>query len=140
MRNIALCFFLISFSCECEEADEPTSIVFQPINDVGELLGKWKLVDSSYSIGEGTQHWNSVEHGYTYQFNGDGTFSSNRFKACTGVKYSMSGSNLVLEFECDGESIEYTENAVMSDGNLFLSPVAPIICIEGCSYRFERND
>jgi hypothetical protein len=140
MRNIALCFFVISFFCACGEADEPTSVVFQPITDVGELLGKWKLVESSQSIGDGKQHWTSVENGYTYQLNEDGTFSSDRFKACTALKYSLSGSSLVLEFECDGETIEYTENAVMADGNLFLSPVAPIICIEGCSYRFERND
>src|SRR5688572_5979568 len=123
MRNIVFYLFLISILCACDdEVDETTSVVFVPINDVGELVGKWKLVEASHSIGDAKQHWTSIEDGYTYEFNKDGTFSSNRFKACTGVNYTVSGSSIILEFSCDGKEISYTENAVMSDGNLFLSP------------------
>ncbi len=107
--------------------------------DVLQINGTWQLSESSYSIGDGVQHWQPVNNGYSYTFKADSTFLSNRFEHCDGGTYSITNNRLTLDFNCEGADKVYIENFQLKEGALFLSPVSPIICIEGCSFKFIKS-
>ena len=115
--------------------------------DVGNsnLIGKWTLSEALISIG-GPPYWVDVENGETIAFFENGTFNSNRFKACTTGSFLTTQNRLLLKYGCstlDPES-ENEEGSIIYDLELFpnhfiLTPTSGPICIEGCSYKYLKK-
>lgn len=109
------------------------------------ILGTWKLIETYGSNGGTNPQWTTVNNGYTYTFNNDGTFSSTRFIGeCTTGTYIMSSNSITLDFDCAGfdTGIEspagtFVENYGFENENIILTP-SYMDCIEGCGYKFEK--
>ena len=109
------------------------------------ILGKWKLTAAYISSG-GPQYWVDVEDGEEIEFLSDGSFTSTNYPGCTEDGYVFDGESLALHYDCeDMELVAENEEGLITfriefknDGFL-LSPTS-VICIEGCSYKYERMD
>lgn len=132
---LILCVSFLAMSCSSDDTTQEENTT---------LVGTWQLVEIYLSDGEGSGGWNSIDDGYTYTFKSDSTFTSNRFSECTTGKYSVSATQLVLEYDCEDFTTEiespegtFIENFKMEDRFIFLTP-AYLQCIEGCSYKFLK--
>ncbi|AUS07068.1 hypothetical protein [Pseudotamlana carrageenivorans] len=131
---LILCIFLSLTSCSDDEAKSQEN----------NFLGTWKLIETYGSDGGSNSQWTSVDNGYTYTFNNNGTFSSTRFTECTTGTYGVSSNSITLVYGCEGfdTGIEnpagtFVENYVFEDENIILTPTY-MNCDEGCSYKFEK--
>jgi len=132
-----LALLLIFIGCDVEN---------EPQNANEELLnGKWKNTEAFISSG-GPQYWVDVDNGEEIQFLSNDTFSSNRYTECTRGTFSIEDSTLTLKYACPGFdptaaneeglitfSIAYESNAFL------LTPTSGPICIEGCSYKYQKT-
>lgn len=116
-----------------------------PINaDEVSIAGTWILTEAYISTG-GPQYWTDVEDGEEITFFDDGTFASNRFSECETGNFSMTDNELLLEYDCNGFDVvsENEEGLITYALELFsdyfiLTPTSGPICIEGCSYKYEK--
>jgi len=136
MKNLILIFsILISLtSCNSDDTNKQESTV----------IGNWKLIETYGSDGGNNPQWNSVANGYTYTFNQNGSFTSNRFSECSEGNYSILANNLTLDYGCSNfdTGIEtpagtFVEKLVFENENLILTPTY-LACIEGCAFKFEK--
>ncbi|WP_176328520.1 MULTISPECIES: lipocalin family protein [Arenibacter] len=137
MKNIILLFTIIISFSSCSQNDENQK-------NENSIYGTWKLVEIYGSDGGNSPQWNPVNNGYTYTFNSDNSFASNRFSECSTGMYELTSSNLTLKYNCDGfnTGIEnppgsFVENYVFESNHLILTPTY-LNCDEGCSYKFEK--
>ncbi len=138
MKNLILILVLIVMSCSSDNNDNKSGTN-------NRMIGTWRLVETYIGTGDlSTTQWETVENGYTYSFNRDGTFSSSRFSECESGAYEFSEELLTLNFGCDGfttgiDSPEGTivENYLLENEFMYLSPTY-LSCAEGCSYKFQR--
>ncbi|MGB6153999.1 MAG: lipocalin family protein [Pricia sp.] len=132
-----LAILLLSTSCDKMSSG--------PIDaDELSIAGTWTLTEAYISAG-GPQYWIDVEDGEEITFFDDGTFTSNRFTECETGNFSITGDELLLEYDCEGFElpsqndkgpISYTLE-FFSD-YFILTPTSGPICIEGCSYKYEK--
>lgn len=111
--------------------------------DENSLAGTWQL-EAAYSSSGGPGSWSTVEDGFTYKFQRDGKFFSNRFEECGQGTYSTTANELTLNYNCEGFVIgsEDAEGVLVEEfrfegKSLFLTPKY-LLCIEGCSYKFRK--
>lgn len=112
--------------------------------DESVIVGKWKNTEAFISAG-GPQYWVDVENGEYIEFFENGTFSSNRFTECIIGKFSIEENKLLLEYNCNGFNAEseneegfITYKLEFYSDYFILTPTSGPICIEGCSYKFQK--
>lgn len=132
---IALIF---SFGCN-KTSDGPI------ITDATSISGKWKETEAFISAG-GPQYWINVENGEEIEFLENETFTSDRFAECIGGNYSLAANELQLKYNCDGFNSEsenekgfITYKIEIFSNYFLLTPTSGPICIEGCSYKYEKK-
>lgn len=78
------------------------------------------------------------------EFFSNGIFSSNKYFACTSGNFSIELHKLILNYDCKGftTGLENSEGAityeVTFEANYFFLTPTSVICIEGCSYKYEK--
>ncbi|WP_318309105.1 lipocalin family protein [Flagellimonas crocea] len=134
-----LLFGLMVLSVGCDESNGDNS------TSQNSLTGKWKMTAAYISAG-GPQYWVTVEDGEEIEFFANGTFISSRNPECRTGTYVVEGEELSLEFDCDGfESVMENEEGLITyniefNKNEFLLSPTSILCIEGCSYKYVKNE
>ena len=143
MKRVKLKYYLIAvlifcFGCN-KTSDEPI------IADASTISGKWKETEAFISAG-GPQYWVNVENGEEIEFLENGTFTSDRFTECIGGNYSIANNELQLKYNCDGFNSEseneegfITYKIEIFSNYFLLTPTSGPICIEGCSYKYEKK-
>jgi hypothetical protein len=143
MKRVKLKYYLIialifSFGCN-KTPDEPI------IADATTISGKWKETEAFISAG-GPQYWVNVENGEEIEFLENGTFTSDRFGECIDGNYSIADNELQLKYSCDGFNSEseneegfITYKIEIYSNYFLLTPTSGPICIEGCSYKYEKK-
>ena len=123
---------LLSFtSCDKEE-----NLPFELTADG--LVGKWELYQYQGNTGA-NDYWTPYEpSGKTLTFLPDGKLSSVGFFGCNDGAYQVMDSNLKVVFDCLDEVPERSSSMSKENEDLVLSPRAPYMCIEGCSYIFKK--
>lgn len=136
MKNMFLILSIFFFTTGCSE-EETTQ-------QENAIYGTWKLIEIYQSDGDSNPQWTTVDSGYTYTFNKDGTFSSTRFTECTSGTYEVSSNSIILDYSCNGfdTGIEsppgtFIESYIFENNYLILTP-SYLNCIEGCDYKFEK--
>lgn len=99
------------------------------------LTGKWKMVQSKVGIA-GPGQWVTVpDDKSTYvQFDANGKLEGTAFVGYT--TYTVKDS-VTLVFTKPDNTVENYRYSI-SNELLDLSPAGPILCTEGCTYRFGR--
>lgn len=101
------------------------------------LIGKWKLKEEYWSIGDNTIRWTPVEESKqsVIEFHADGsfTFSANFQKADLQLnRFVLAGSEVnmssTLNSNTDTWYISYSDNKRLE--------ISIFRCFEGCSYKF----
>ncbi|MDC1162097.1 hypothetical protein OAT18_01510 [Tenacibaculum sp.] len=110
------------------------------------IIGEWKLTEAFISTG-GPQYWVDFENGEEINFLDNGTFSSNKFTECMVGKFSVEENKLLLEYNCDGFNSQseneqgfITYELQLSSDYFILTPTSGPICIEGCSYKYQKKE
>ena len=135
-------YYLIAtllFCIACDETmDEPITA------DESLIVGKWKQTEAYISAG-GPQYWVDVENGEEIEFFKNGTFSSDRFIECSVGNFSIEENKLLLEYNCMGFSTQseneegfITYELEFHMNYFILTPTSGPICIEGCSYKYQK--
>lgn len=108
------------------------------------IYGTWQLIATYGNDGGNSPQWNAVNNGYTYTFNTDRSFTSNRFTECSAGIYELTSSTLVLKYNCSGfnTGIEnppgtFVEIYAFENTELILTP-SYLNCDEGCSNKFKK--
>lgn len=151
MKLLSLVFFVFAF-CSCVENND--ALENEDIrSEADPLVGKWQLVETSYSIG-GPLISKPVEDGPVIIFQKDGTYISDRkllkynkeggyyetdqYEKCTKATYNINDNFIELNFECESGIVEYVEVFNLEDEFLIISPYSPTRCIEGCPSKYKR--
>jgi len=140
MKNMILIFIMLFSATSCTENNSEDNTT----ND-SKIIGQWQLVEI-YESNEGNiNQWNSVDDGYLYTFNPDGTFTSSRFPECTTGIYSITDTLLTLGYDCPnfGIGVErpagtFVESYSFENNQLILVPTY-MICDEGCGWKFSKT-
>ena len=113
--------------------------------DDSTITGTWILTEAYISAG-GPQYWVDVEDGETIRLSEDGTFTSDRFTDCDTGDFSVQEDELTLEYACEEfESVSQNEEGLITyrlelfSDYFLLTPTSGPICVEGCSYKYERQ-
>ena len=132
---LTITFTLVSCSENDENLSEPQEV---------SLIGQWQLIEVFLPSGNGTDSWNTIDNGYTYNFNANTTFTSDRFSECDNGFFIYKDNLLTLDYSCEGfttgiESPEGTfiENISFDGGNMILVPTYKD-CTEGCGWKFRK--
>ena len=136
MKNIFYILMLLVVFSACKE--ESLRFSKSEVDADNPLVGKWQLVKSSYSIGTAEQHWQEVQDGYILNLKKDKRFETNKPNASSGGTYEIEGDKLILTYAGNAEPAQYTDRYFVDGDTLSLSPLSPIICIEGCSSKLVR--
>ena len=109
------------------------------------MVGKWKQTKAYISSG-GPQYWVDTENGEEIDFFENGTFSSDRFTECVTGNFSIVENKLLLQYNCVGFNPEAENNEGFITYKLeffsnyfILTPTSGPICIEGCSYKYQKK-
>jgi hypothetical protein len=132
-KNIFFSFILVAIF-SCTQSNDDKSL------DSKSIFGTWKLVGVTTFFGT-----NAITDGYTYTFNNDNTFTSNRFlNECSEGVFTMSDTTLTLDFDCEDftTGIEsppgtFIEEYRFENNRLILNPTY-LDCTEGCLYKFKK--
>lgn len=139
--KLQLCFIgALLFFIACEKTmDEPIT------SEESSLVGEWEQTKAYISSG-GPQYWIDVENGEIIEFFENGTFSSNRFTDCNSGNFSIEEDELLLEYKCFGFNSESENEEGLITFRLeffsdyfILTPTSGPICIEGCSYKYQKK-
>ena len=95
MKNLILIFTILLLSCSNDD-NKPQE---------NPLKGTWKLIETYSSDGGSNPQWTSVENGYTYTFNSNGTYSSTRFSECSTGEYTITDSTATL-YDISGNPVK----------------------------------
>ncbi|WP_445731196.1 hypothetical protein [Mariniflexile sp.] len=137
MKNLILLFSIILSFSSCSQNDEGK------IDNIS-IVGTWKLIEVYSSDGGSQPRWFSVDNGYTYTFESNGTFNSTRFSECQTGKFSFTSRQLILNYDCkdftsgiESPAGTFVENFTKNNNEIILKPTY-ITCIEGCGYKFIK--
>lgn len=140
MRTLLITITIISLF-SCKESENFAKRDFEQ-----SLIGRWTLVEASFSIG-GPQIIETINDGDEYTFSDDLTFTNSASPECISGTYSvqedtLSDFILTLKYDCSRidtpiDRITYGVNFVSSD-QFILVPYNPM-CIEGCSYTYQKR-
>ena len=137
MKQYLILILIFSMTC-CDSNSERDDI--DP--NLNKIIGSWQVVSESYSIG-GPQIVTEVEDGSVYKFKGDGIFSytnqKDSSKNYTGSFNLKENDVLTINFEKEGEERYWDFKTTFRSDLLTWYPIAPKVCIEGCSTTFERR-
>lgn len=134
-RNLTFLFLMFSFfSC----TDDDMQFSSAELDSNNPLVGKWQLVKSSYSPGTAEQYWKDVENGYILNLKKDSSFESDQRNTLESGSYDIEGDKLILDYGSNREPSEYSQKFALSGDTLSLSPVRPVVCIEGCTSKLVR--
>ena len=135
--KLGITSLLIILSLGCDNNDDAG------IDIEHSIIGSWKLVEAYISSG-GPQYWVTIENGEELEFFSNGIFSSNKYFACTSGNFSIELHQLILNYDCNGfmTGFENSEGAITYEitfeANYFFLTPTSVICIEGCSYKYEN--
>jgi len=118
-------------SCDKEE-----NLPFE-LTDEG-LLGKWELYQYQGNTGGGDYRTDYEPTGKTITFLSNGKLSSVDFFECNDGDYQVTDAIITVLFDCEEEVFEKSYSMIKENGDLVISPRAPYMCIEGCSYIFKK--
>ena len=132
---ISLLFFV---ACD-KTINKPTSA------DKSLMVGKW-IQTKAYISSGGSQYWTDTENGEEIEFFENGTFSSDRFTECVKGNFSIEENKLLLEYNCiefntelENEEGFITYNLEFFSDYFILTPTSGPVCIEGCSYKYQKE-
>ena len=135
----SVCLFVLVFGLYSCGSDETNEIIDS------ELIGEWKLTEAYISAG-GPQYWVDVEDGEEIVFFENRIFNSSRYSECTTGVFSLEQNKLLLQYNCDGfESQSENEEGFITyllefeSDHFIATPISGPICIEGCSYKYQRK-
>lgn len=108
------------------------------------IIGQWQLIEVYESNGGSINQWNSVDNGYLYTFNINGTFTSSRFSECSTGNYSITDNLLTLDYDClnfdtgiESPAGTFVESYNFENDVLILVPTY-MTCDEGCGWKFSK--
>jgi len=131
LTKILLLTFLVGAIASCKKNEKVI------VND-STLVGKWKLTETWASSGTLDTKWTKVAKGSeeTITFNRDGKLEGSFVSGYK--KYAIVDTTLVSFIKTDNTIQNYRYKLI--DGYLTMSPAGPIMCIEGCGYKFTRTE
>ena len=100
------------------------------------LIGKWKLIEVRYSIGESNPPWTTATNSYDLTLNKDLSFISTQIIGCTNGTYTLVNGRITLLYACDNSTIP-TQFSIVSNSNSELI-IKNVNCIEDCSDKFLK--
>ncbi len=137
-KHIYLILILTSL-LSCNSNDETSEF------EQDSFTGEWKLTEAFISSG-GPQYWVDIKNGEKLVFFKNKTFKSNKYSKCKSGNFSIEIDTLNLEYTCDGFQTNAENQAglityiIDFKSNYFiLTPTSGPICIEGCSYKYQRQ-
>ena len=138
MKKILFLFILVCGLSSCD-SDQSMEIPHS------ELIGEWKMTQAFISAG-GPQYWVDVSNGEEFVFFDNGTFISTRYSECTTGFYLVNENKLILDYDCvdfispaENKDGQITFNLELGKDSFIASPTSGPICIEGCSYKYQRK-
>jgi hypothetical protein len=141
-KSILLLLFAV-LTLNCSDNDSKTEQ--HPL--MVALEGKWQLTGNLYFDVEASdpfQFFHPVTNGYRYQFNLDGSFTSDEMANFTGGTYTIDSQNVITLTFINGNQPNQTKrkhistiNATGMDLDYSLPGLPP--CFEGCGERFEKR-
>ena len=132
MKRLFFISILITVMMGCTD-DSNEKIEY--ITGDGTLFGTWQQTETFYHNGA-NGGWTELSEGYSYTFNRDSTFTSNRFSECAYGTFSLSETELTLTFGC-GNLDSYVETILYREDHIILRPTYRI-CYEGCGEKFRK--
>jgi len=137
MKSLVLLFSIVLSFSSCSQNDERENLY-------DSIIGTWKLTEVLSSDGGSNPQWVKIENGYTYTFNKDSSFISNRFDECQSGNFSISSDHLILNYDCENftTGIEspagtFKENYININDEIILKPTY-LGCFEGCGNKFIK--
>ena len=100
------------------------------------LIGKWKLIEVKYSIGESNPPWTKATNSYDLTLNKDLSFISTQIIGCANGTYTLVNGRITLLYACGNSTIP-TQFTVISNSNSELI-IKNVNCIEDCSDKFLK--
>ncbi len=139
LRILLFPVLLLLVGCDSKSDDPITA-------DESLLIGTWKHTQSYISSGA-PQYWVNQENGKVFEFFENGIFSSDMFAECSIGDFSIEEHQLLLKYNCPNFTSE-TENdngfityTLEFYSNYFiLIPTSGPVCIEGCSFKYEKQN
>ena len=125
-----ICFIAFS-SCE-KDNSLPFELTAEGIE------GKWEFYQYQGNTGAEDYRTPYEPSGKTITFLANGKLISEEFFGCTDGEYQISGQNLRVLFDCEGEVSEMSYLLKKENADLVLQPKTPNMCIEGCSFIFKK--
>lgn len=148
MKKYLKISLLLLFVCvACNDSNENKE-VFDDIISKETIFGKWKLTETSFSIGGPEQITRDVEDGTEYVFFEDGSFTSTRYDECSRGEYriNLEENELIVKYTCTDftpnivdENGEFVYYIGFKDSNSFTLSPRTVICTEGCSSLYTRQ-
>lgn len=137
MKAFALIALLLFFACSNEDK---VTIDDVPL-ETRPLLGDWQLTGSKISIGGPLPDDFREEnkgHIFTFELNATYRLVANDNTLISEGTFTYTEDSLVLNPK-RGELKEVTSyQATIEKNEMVLSPSGPVICIEGCLYRYVK--
>ncbi len=130
MRFLILGVVFLSISCSSDFLVEENP-----------LSGTWLEIGSRISAGGPLPlNFEEVANGNTFIFKDDGTFSllSDSGNVINSGSYTNQNEELLLVSNQNGSAEPQRFNLELSSNTMVLSPTGPVICIEGCFFRYQR--
>ncbi|MDT0607086.1 lipocalin family protein [Croceitalea rosinachiae] len=139
MRLLVICFSLLALACTEEEK---ITIDDAPL-EFRLILGNWQLNGSKVSIGGPLpDDFQEISDGPIFSFELNSTYrlvSNNQHIISEGT-FVYNEDSLIISPQ-NGEIEEESSYIVtMRENEMVLSPSGPILCIEGCLYRYIKLD
>ena len=117
--------------CSCQK--DNNSLTARKKKDNAPLLGAWNLAGNYLSSG-GPQYFVPAQVNSTATFNTGGSLTGTAFP--TFNKYTLIDSVTIKLTNAGSDYATYIYK--ISEDTLRMSPIAPYICIEGCSIVFVK--
>lgn len=102
------------------------------------LIGTWEQYQYEGSIGSGSYRTPYESTGIKITFFSNGKLRSESFFQCSEGEFQVVDEILAIQFDCNEEVPDRTFSIAREGEDLVLSPRAPYMCIEGCSYIFKK--
>ena len=145
MKSYLFSLYAIAFILfgSCKTNDDEGVVMEFDLKSPTFLIGTWRMVGSYQSDG-GPQYYKDISNGEALMFSGDGTFTSSEYSQCANGTYSVDGSELTLNYNCEAFDKRFPDlngkfvYSISKESDfLLLSPMS-VRCIEGCSAKFKK--
>lgn len=139
MRFILLLIVALFYAC----SNEPSSETEVFVTD-SDIVGSWLLTGTKTSIGGPLpEEFSDTNFFEEFSFAADGKYRLKRestTKVISEGKFTTTENELFLSPDSESIGNELSYLFWFEDGSLILSPSGPVLCIEGCLYRYEKTD